>query len=170
MADDGVRLKDGGCGAKAYSDAVVTYLAFVVDKCADYWSTICTWNTPGEKMRNTFGRQAIPMTWDLAECNPFSSSTGNWMAMVTWVRKALEHLPAGVSGATVQRDSRARVRECAGAVVSTDPPYYDNVGYADISDFFYVWLRRNLSEVWPDVLLHPADSEGRRDDRRSLPP
>ena len=181
VSGDATRLRDGGSGVTAYADAVVTYLAFAVDKCADYWSTICTWNTPGEKMRNTFGRQAIPMTWDFAECNPFSSSTANWMAMVDWARKALEHLPASVSGEAVQRDARARVRECAGrpaaasqknrgesggglrgAAVSTDPPYYDNVGYADLSDFFFVWLRRNLADVWPDecaTLLAPKSDE-----------
>ena len=113
LADDGERLRDGGSGAVAYADAVVTYLAFAVDKSADYWSTICTWHNSGEKMRNTFGRQAIPMTWDFAECNPFSASTGNWMAMVDWVRKALEHLPATAPGEAAQRDARARVREAA---------------------------------------------------------
>ena len=162
MPDDDKRLRDGGSGATAYADAIATYLAFAVDKCADYWSTICTWNTPGEKMRNTFGRQAIPMTWDFAECNPFSSSTGNWMAMINWVRKALDHLPASIPGDAVQRDARARVRECAVAAISTDPPYYDNISYADLSDFFFVWLRRNLSDVWPDecaTLLTPKADE-----------
>ena len=160
---DGVRLRDGGTGAEAYADAIVTYLAFVVDKCADYWSTLCSWHNTGEKMRNTFGRQAIPMTWDFAECNPFSSSTGNWMAMVDWVRKAVEQLPAGVvPGETRQRDARARVREVGVAAVSSDPPYYDNISYADLSDFFFVWLRRNLSDVWPDecaTLLTPKSDE-----------
>ncbi len=150
FADDRIALRDGGEGAEAYADAIVTYLAFAVDKCADYWSTICTWHSTGEKMRNTFGRQAIPMTWDFAECNPFSSSTGNWMAMVDWVRKAVDHLPASGSAEVFQRDARARVEESAGAVISTDPPYYDNISYADLSDFFFTWLRRNLSSVWPD--------------------
>ena len=180
FGNDKTRLRDSGSGAAAYSDAIVTYLAFAVDKCADYWSTICTWHNSGEKMRNTFGRQAIPMTWDFAECNPFSSSTGNWMAMVDWVRKALGHLPASLPGEVVQRDARARVRECAGpgvtvrqhrgesdtgdrgAGISTDPPYYDNVGYGDLSDFFFVWLRRNLADVWPDecaTLLAPKSDE-----------
>ena len=181
ISDDATRLRDGGSGVTAYADAVVTYLAFAVDKCADYWSTLCTWNNSRELIRNTFGRQAIPMTWDFAECNPFSSSTGNWMAMVDWVRKALEHLPASVSGEAVQRDARARVRECAvhpavagwphdgessggvrGAAISTDPPYYDNISYADLSDFFFVWLRRNLADVWPDecaTLLTPKADE-----------
>ena len=162
LPDGRRRLRDGGSGAMAYADAVMTYLAFVVDKCADYWSAICTWHSSGEKMRNTFGRQAIPMAWDFAECNPFSSSTGNWMAMVNWVRKALDHLPASIPGEVVQRDARARVRECAVAAISTDPPYYDNISYADLSDFFFVWLRRNLSDVWPDecaTLLTPKADE-----------
>ena len=162
LADDGIRLRDGGSGATAYADAVVTYLAFAVDKCADYWSSICTWNTPGEKMRNTFGRQAIPMTWDFAECNPFSSSTGNWMAMVDWVHKAVRHFPASTSASVVQRDARARVVESPGAIISTDPPYYDNISYAELSDFFYVWMRRNLSDIWPDecaTMLSPKAEE-----------
>ena len=187
-SDDGTRLRDGGTGAAAYADAVMTYLAFAVDKCADYWSTICTWHNSRELIRNTFGRQAIPMTWDFAECNPFSSSTGNWMAMVGWVRKALEHLPASVPGEAVQRDARARVRERAGhaallgrqewaesdtgdrgAVISTDPPYYDAVPYSDISDFFFIWMRRILSSIWPDefaTLLTPKSEELVADMRR----
>ena len=153
MAVDGVRLSAGGRGADSYADAIATYLAFGIDKCADYWSTICTWHNSRELIRNTFARQAIPMAWDFAECNPFSESTGNWLAMVDWIRKAVEHAPASVSvGETLQRDARVRVQEETGSVISTDPPYYDNVGYADISDFFYVWLRRNLSGVWLDEL------------------
>lgn len=150
LSDDGVRLCDGGSGTTAYADAIVTYLAFVIDKCADYWSSICTWHNTGEKVRSTFGRQAIPMTWDYAEANPFSSSTGNWMAMVGWVHKAVAGLPASGIAEVIQCDARARVRECAGAMISTDPPYYDNISYADLSDFFFVWLRRNLNDIWPD--------------------
>lgn len=160
---DGVRLRDGGDGATARADAVLTYLAFAIDKCADYWSSICSWHNTGEKIRNTFGRQAIPMTWDFAETNPFSSSTGNWMAMVDWVVKAIQSLPTGgAEGQTVQRDARARIAEVGQCVVSTDPPYYDNISYADLSDFFYVWLRQNLADVWPDetaTLLTPKADE-----------
>lgn len=162
MADDGIRFRDGGNGRAAYADAVTTYLAFAIDKCADYWSTICSWHNSGEKIRNTFGRQAIPMTWDFAETNPFSSSTGNWMAMVDWVVKALRHLPAERAGSTVQRDARARITEVGTCVLATDPPYYDNISYADLSDFFYVWLRHNLRGVWPDecaTLLTPKVDE-----------
>ena len=149
LVNDGKRLRDGGRGAVAYSDAIATYLAFAVDKCADYWSTIATWSNSGEFVRGTFGRQAIPMTWDFAEVNPFSSSTGSWMAMVDWVVKSVSQLPANLGGEAVQRDARARVQECSGAVLSTDPPYYDNVPYADISDFLYVWMRRNLFDMYP---------------------
>lgn len=162
LAPDGVHFRDGGFGATAYADAVTTYLAFVVDKCADYWSSVCTWNSPGEKIRNTFGRQAIPMAWDFAETNPFSTSTGNWMAMVNWVTKAVRHLPQVGEAKTVQRDARARIAEVGECVISTDPPYYDNISYADLSDFFYVWLRRNLSDIWPDetsTLLTPKVEE-----------
>lgn len=151
LAEDGRRLRDGGSGASAYADAVLTYLAFGVDKCADYWSTIATWATGGF-VRGTFARQAIPMTWDFAEVNPFSESTGNWMAMVDWTAKAVEHLPAAAPGLVAQRDAGAWIAENSGTVLSTDPPYYDNISYADLSDFFYVWLRRNLRDVWPDEL------------------
>jgi putative DNA methylase len=168
VIDDGVRLRDGGSGATAYADAITTYLAFVVDKCTDYWSSISTWAQQGF-VGNTFGLQAIPMTWDFAETNPFSSSTGNWMAMVNWVQKSIDHLPASGSGEVVQRDARARVREAVGAVVSTDPPYYDAVPYSDLSDFFFVWLRRNLTDVWPDecaTLLTPKADELVADNQR----
>ena len=162
LADDEKRLRDGGRGSVAYADAVVTYLAFAIDKCADYWSTIATWSNSGGFVRGTFGRQAIPMTWDFVEVNPYSSSTGNWMAMVDWVTKALSHMPANLNGEAVQRDAQARVLECVGAALSTDPPYYDNISYADLSDFFYVWLRRNLGDVWPvecSTLLTPKAEE-----------
>ena len=162
LPDDGVRLRDRGRSAVAYADAVVTYLALAVDRLADRSSTICSWDAGYVKIRNTFGRQAIPMTWDYAEGNPFSSSTGSWDGMVGWVRKAIEHFPTSREGVSLQRDARARVQEQSGVVISTDPPYYDNISYADLSDFFYVWLRRNLSNVWPDecsTLLSPKAEE-----------
>ncbi len=162
LVDDGVRLRDGGSGVVAYADAVVTYLAFVVDKCADYWSTICSWHNGRELIRNTFGRQAIPMVWDYTEANPFSTSSGNWMGQVTWVRKAVAAAPGRGGGEVLQRDAVARIREVASPVVCTDPPYYDNISYADLSDFFYVWLRRNVGDVWPEetaTLLSPKVEE-----------
>ena len=150
MADDGVRLRDGGNCVAAYADALITYMAITVNKCGDYWSSICTWHSGREIIRNTFARQAIPMTWDYAETNPFSDSTGNWMAMVEWVAKSVARLPAHGESEVVQREAKARIAESTGAVISTDPPYYDNISYAELSDFFYVWLRRCLADVWPD--------------------
>ena len=146
--DDRTPLERGGAGVRAYAEAVGVYLAFTVDKCSDYWSAICSWHNSGEKMRNTFGRQAIPMVWDYTEANPFCSSTGNFMAMVDWTWKSVERVPAHGKGIAQQADAAAQTAS-AGRVVSTDPPYYDNIGYADLSDFFYVWLRRSLGPVFP---------------------
>ena len=152
VVDDGIRLRDGGSGTVAYADALITYLAFVVDRCADYWSSFCSWPNSKEIIRGTFGRQAIPMMWDYAEANPFSESTGNWLKQVEWISTAVAHLPASGIGEILQRDAVARLVEVEKPLICTDPPYYDNIQYADISDFFYVWLRHNLSDVWPDEL------------------
>ena len=152
LADDDVRLRDGGQGAAAYTDAVVTNLAFALDRLADRNCTICTWDSSRQHARNVFARQAIPMSWDFCENNPLETSSGSWNNCVSGIVKALEHLPGECEGNGRQRDAWVRVRECEGAAISTDPPYYDNVPYADISDFFYVWQRRNLSDVWPDEL------------------
>ncbi len=133
-----------------YSNDISIYLAFIIDKCADYWSTLSSWNGPWEKMRNTFGRQALPMVWDYAEVNPFSNSTGNWMAMVNWVWKAVERLPSISNGYILQADAQNQSLS-QDKIVSTDPPYYDNIGYADLSDFFYVWLRKTLKDIHPKL-------------------
>ena len=162
MEDERLRIHDGGFGADAYADAVVTYLAFVVDKCADYWSALCSWHNSGEKMRNTFGRQAIPMVWDYAESNPFSRSSGNWLGQVAWAQKAVAAAPGRGFGDVEQGDAGARLGEAPSPTVCTDPPYYDNISYADLSDFFYVWLRRNLGDIWPQetaTLLTPKSEE-----------
>lgn len=143
-------IAEGGQGAVAYAEAIVLYLSFVIDKCADYWSTICTWHSSRELIRNTFGRQALPMTWDYVETNPFCDSTGNWMAMVDWTCKALAHTPGFGLGIAVQGDAQTQAISQL-KMVSTDPPYYDNIGYADLSDFFYVWLRRNLRSIFPGL-------------------
>jgi len=152
---DRVGVNDGGSGAKAYAETIATYLGFVVDKCSDYWSSICTWHVSGEKIRNTFGRQAIPMNWDYAETNIFSDSSGNWMAMVDWTWKALERTPGLLGGQAAQADAQTQTLS-RHAVVSTDPPYFDNIGYADLSDFFYVWLRHNLADIYPDLFATVA--------------
>ncbi|QNH97487.1 DUF1156 domain-containing protein [Shewanella algae] len=150
MSDDGIGLDAGGTGATAYAQAVGVYLTFAVDKCSDYWSSICSWHNSGEKMRNTFGRQAIPMTWDFAEANPMCDSSGNWMAMVDWSWKALAHVPASRGGLVSQSDAQTQTIS-RNKVISSDPPYYDNIGYADLSDFFYVWLRKSLRPIFPSL-------------------
>ena len=150
MPDDGIPLRNGGTGATAYAEAVGVYLAFVVDKCVDYWSTICTWHNSGEKIRNTFGRQGIPMTWDFAETNPTSTSSGNFTAMLDWVRKCINQMPAACGSYASQENAQDQAVSI-NKLVSTDPPYYDNIGYADLPDFFYVWLRRSLRSVFPGL-------------------
>ena len=155
MPDDGIGVAEGGRGATAYGETLAVYLAFVVDKCTDYWSSICTWNCSGEKMRNTFGRQAVPMSWDYAECNPFCDSSGNWMAMVDWVWKTIARFSLGKTGCAKQVDAQTQDIS-KDKVVSTDPPYYDNIGYADLSDFFYVWMRRSLRNIYPDLFATMA--------------
>ena len=166
LADDGKRLRDGGRGAVAYADAIATYLAFAIDKCANLWSSLVTWMSDRGAFREVFSRQAIPMAWDFAESNPFSDKGGSWGLCLSKVHMSLAAMPANdidiLSDTVVQRDASARVLECIGAALSTDPPYYDNISYADLSDFFYVWLRRNVGDVWPvecSTLLTPKAEE-----------
>ncbi len=161
MMDDGLPLAEGGHGAQAYADAIATYLALAVDKGADYWSSICSWHTSNEQITHTFARQAIPMVWDYAEANPFSESSGNWLGAFTWVSKAVAAAPARGEGLILQQDARMG-GHVVDLCISTDPPYYDNIGYADLSDFFYVWLRRSLKDIHPDLfatLLVPKADE-----------
>lgn len=150
MADDGRGLDEEGNGATAYAEAVGVYLAFSIDKASDYWSSICTWHSSKDLIRNTFGRQAIPMTWDYAETNPFSDSAGNVSSGIEWAYKALLLMPANADGFAAQSDAQSQAIS-ANKVISTDPPYYDNIGYADLSDFFYVWLRRSLRPIFPNL-------------------
>jgi putative DNA methylase len=147
---EGPRLDAGGAGATAYADAVAVYLASGVSRLANRLATICIWNRIGEKIEQVFARQAIPMTWDFAEANAFSDSTGGWAGSLEWVPTALETLPHNGAGAVTQDDA-ATQSTSEGKLVSTDPPYFDNVPYADLSDFFYVWLRRSLRQVYPDL-------------------
>ena len=153
MSRDQTPLADGGAGATAYGDAIATYLALAVDKAADYWSSISSWGSSRTSVRNTFARQAIPMVWDFSEANPFSNSTGNYLNCCQWISKVVATVPAGRGTAVIQADAAAPDRAKSGEphVFATDPPYYDNIGYADLSDFFYVWLRRALKSTWPEL-------------------
>ena len=156
LPDDSTPLRDGGTGAMAYSEAVGVYLGLSASRAADAWSTIVSWRNGVEATRGTFARQALPMVWDYTEANPFSSSCGNWQgACLSWVAKALDCLPQKQPGSAVQADATTKALELS-ALVSTDPPYYDNIGYADLSDFFYVWLRRSLKATFPDIFATVA--------------
>jgi putative DNA methylase len=128
ISEGNVSLNDGDV-ATAYADAVATYLALAVDRSSDYWSALCSWYTSGEKMRNTFTRQAIPMVWDFAEANPFSESTGNFLSAIDWIAEVISGSVCNVPGEAKQRDATSAVDELVYPIVSTDPPYYDNIGY-----------------------------------------
>lgn len=148
---EGKRLEDGGTDAAAYADAVATYLGLVISRLTDYLSGLTTWasNPQMEILRNLFSRQAIPMAWDFGEGNPFAKSSGSIDKMLAAVSEALSRLPAsGVSHVT-QESATGNSHD---RLISTDPPYYDNIGYSDLSDYFYVWLRRTLKSVHPALL------------------
>lgn len=161
LSIDSDSLASGGHGALAYSQAISVYLAFVIDKCADYWSSICSWNNSRENITHTFGRQALPMSWDFAEVNPFSNSSGSFTNMLCWVVDCIAKLPVGISGKAIQFDAQS---DCGlrNVMISTDPPYYDNVIYADTADFFYVWMRKSLKPIFPELfstVLTPKTEE-----------
>jgi putative DNA methylase len=146
-------LDRGGHGATAYAEAIALYLGIAVARYSNAASTLCTWN-PGEKkedIRFTFARQGLTMTWDFAEGNPLSDSSGNFGDNIeTWLCKAIDLLPSRADGHASQSNAMDPGRAVA-SVISTDPPYYDNIAYADLSDFFYVWLRRSLKPLFSGI-------------------
>ncbi|MCX7164774.1 MAG: DUF1156 domain-containing protein [Rhodocyclales bacterium] len=152
--DDKTGLEAGGLGATAYAEALSVYLAFVVDYAANYWSQIAT---PAEGfIRGTFARQSLPMTWDFAEAPPFGNTSGNWTGGVEWGAKAIETLPRLQIGGFAEQSNASTQRISENKVISTDPPYYDNIAYADLSDYFYVWLRRSMRAVFPGICASMA--------------
>lgn len=158
----GDELHAGGDGAAAYADAITTFGALAMSRATDYHNNICRWRSDpkSERVGNLFSRQAIPMAWDYAENNPFSDSAGNFADQFTWIPKTLDRLPA-LPQAYVE-NLPAQLAVTKSAVISTDPPYYDNIGYADLSDFFYVWLRPSMSRIYPELfstLLTPKSDE-----------
>jgi putative DNA methylase len=149
LSSEGESLSGGGSNASAYADAVKLYLGLIVSKSADYNSTICGWIGGGETLRSTFGRQAIPMVWDYCEANILGDASGSLSSVIDQMCRALDTLPGLSGGRADQCDAQSVAIETR--VVSTDPPYYDNIGYADLSDFFYVWLRRTLKPIFPGL-------------------
>lgn len=162
IPDDGLSLAVGGTGSAAYSEGVAIYLAFVLSKTADYNCGLVPWYTKEDRPGHLFSKQAIPMVWDYAELNPLSDIGGAFVASNKIVAEALAGCAAeGAPGRAELRDVVALGTETM-SIISTDPPYYDNVGYADLSDFFYVWLRPSLRSVLPDLfatLVTPKDEE-----------
>jgi putative DNA methylase len=149
---EGNALEHGGTDAAAYADAIATYLGQAVSRLSSTNSALCRWNsaTSKESVTDTFGRQAIPMVWDFAEGNPTAPGPSELFWSVTWVARAIDQLPARGRSDVMQADAASRSFE--GVVVSTDPPYYDNIGYSDLSDYFYVWLRRSLRGIHAELM------------------
>ena len=151
-------------GASAeYADAICTYLALAVGRTANSGCSFTRWHNSGEKVEGVFSRQGIGMVWDFAEANIFSTSTQNWMGQIEWIAEAVEHLSVDVNGGEAhQADASTTIHAQNGPVIVTDPPYYDNIHYADSSDFFYVWLRPLLRDTYPDLfagILTPKNEE-----------
>lgn len=149
--DDTVSLEDGGRGATAYADAIAMYLAFTIDRCADFSNTCTRWVPGNQKVMNLFGKQAVGMTWDFPEANITADTVGGFLPALNYVADCLEMLPLSPVEGSAQQANASESSIATGKVVSTDPPYYDNIGYADLSDFFYIWLRRTLRPILPQL-------------------
>jgi putative DNA methylase len=143
-------LHKGGNGAVAYSETIVTYLAFILDRCVSRWNTLSIWNSRGDKIEHIFRMQAFQMTWMFAEANPFSSASGGWDGQVEWVTKAIRELPSQSNSIIRQLDAEVQLADPTPTVLFTDPPYYDNVPYSDLADFFHIFLRKTIGHIWPN--------------------
>jgi putative DNA methylase len=145
----------------SYAEAIALYLNCAISRCADYWSTLVTW-APSGFLAHTFSRQALPMTWDFVEANPFSNSTGNWLSACNWVAKVVERLPASTISFAKQHDATCDYDFIENPLIVTDPPYYDNIGYSDLSDYFYLWSKRSIGTIFPNIfntILPPKQNE-----------
>ena len=152
-------VSDGG--SEEYAQAICSYLSFAVDRTANRMSTLCIWNRHRETIEQTFARQAIPMIWEFAEANLFSDSTGSWSSSLEWIPKCIEQFPATLQGVAKQVDAQDGIG-MRNVMISTDPPYYDMIGYADLSDFFYIWMRKALKDIYPELfrtMLVPKEEE-----------
>ena len=162
MSADPRGLSDNGAGAIAYGQAIGLYLQFAMDKALDRGTSLCCWDAGYQKIGNTFGRQALPMRWMFAESNPLGDSTGSFSGAVKWVADAVSALPASNTAGIARQFDAQSDSGLRDVIVSTDPPYYDNIDYADLSDFFYVWDRASLREFYPDLfgtILVPKEEE-----------
>lgn len=148
--NDHIALSEGGSGARAYGEAVGVYLAFGVSRMTDIDNALCRWEVTKTQVRNLFSRQAIPMVWDYAENNVFNNAAGDYTTSLGSIIKVIERFEQQKEGTVRQFDAQSD-SGLRNVVVSTDPPYYDNIGYADLSDFFYVWMRQALKETYPKL-------------------
>lgn len=152
MADDGLGLDQGGRGATAYAEAVSVYLTCAIGRVANYWNTLSSWEPGGEFVKGAFTTHALPMVWDYGEINPLRDGGGTWVSALGWIARVIDLLPAYAPGHAMQLDAaKASIPTDTMSVVSTDPPYYDNVPYSNLSDFFYIWMRPCLRQVFPDI-------------------
>ena len=154
LLSDNKSFAEGGTGARAYADAVSVYLSIAVSRLADYGSSVATWRPKDGAMRSSLPKQAVQMTWDYAEGSPFGRSSSGFIPCVEVVSKVIEtSLQCETTGLSLQKDAAASdaSNSSFSPVISTDPPYFNNVGYADLSDFFYVWLRHSQRLLFPDL-------------------
>ena len=150
LSPDPTPLRDGGQGAKAYAEAVSVYLEFAIERCADFNNTAVRWSPSNEKVMNLFARQAIPMTWDFGEANIMEDVVGGFGPSARFISKCIETLIHQGQGQIITHDAQTLYYP-EGCVISTDPPYYDNIGYADLSDFFFSWMRPAIKPIFPEV-------------------
>jgi len=155
LPDDETPLREGGTGARAYAEAVGMYLGLALSRLSDIQNSLCAWENTKTQVRHLFTRQAVPMLWDFGENNVFGDAAGDYMVSLENMLRALEKVPCVEVGQSNQADASTQTVSI-NKIVSTDPPYYDNIGYADLSDFFYVWLRRSLRSVFPDLFATVA--------------
>lgn len=162
ISNNDVPLNEGEMGARAYGEAIATYLGLGLSRLSDICNSLCRWEISKTQVRNLFGRQAIPMIWDFAENNVFANAAGDFSVSLSSLLRVIERIQPGTLGSAKQKDAVVPLAPDERFVISSDPPYYDNIGYADLSDFFYVWLRRTLQPVYPalfSTLLVPKVTE-----------
>jgi putative DNA methylase len=163
LANENASPSDSGTGARAYGEAIATYLGLAIGKATDTNSSLCSWQSRMDRLSHVFTRQALPMVWDFAEPNSFGGASGDIGGSVKSLCEVLDKLEEGSPGIAFQKDAASQENRCESSkIISTDPPYYDNVGYADLSDYFYIWLRRSLQSIYPTLfstLLVPKAQE-----------